>query len=283
VTAGASEPIHWRTLRIRAEDEDARQALVAALIAVGAAGVEERGATLITHVPVEMDLLPVHLAAAARPGTIVETEELGPVDWSSAWPTQVGMQRLGAVTIVPPWLADGAPADGHTVVIDPGMAFGTGEHATTRGVVRLMQRVIRPGDAVADLGAGSAVLSIAAVKLGAARVFAIEMDEEAISNAEENVARNDALGRIAVLHGNAETLLPVVAPVRVILANILSSVIVELAPAMRRALGPDGVAVLSGVLRTEREALLETLTGSGWRCIAEDEEGEWWSGIVAPA
>ena len=70
------------------------------------------------------------------------------------------------------------------------MAFGTGEHATTRGVMRLMQDVIRAGDIVADLGAGSAVLAIAAAKLGAARVAAIELDPDAIGNAEENVARN---------------------------------------------------------------------------------------------
>jgi ribosomal protein L11 methylase PrmA len=79
-------------------------------------------------------------------------------------------------------------------VIDPGMAFGTGDHPTTRGVVRLMQGAVRPGDLVADLGAGSAVLSIAAIKLGAARAAAIEFDPDAIGNAEENVARNGAPG-----------------------------------------------------------------------------------------
>jgi ribosomal protein L11 methyltransferase len=257
--------------------------MIVALVAAGAEGVEERGATLITYVPTDTDLLPVHAAAAARPGVLVETEELGPVDWRAAWPTQVGMQTLGAITIAPPWLAREVPAGSAAVIIDPGMAFGTGEHATTRGVVRLLQRVIRPGDAVADLGAGSAVLAIAAAKLGAGRVFAIEMDEEAIANAEENVARNGVAERVVVLHGEAAALLPVVSPVRLILANILSSVLVQLAPAMRRAIPDDGAVIMSGVLLTEREALLETLTASGWRCVDEEAEGEWWSGIVAPA
>lgn len=257
--------------------------MVAALIAAGAAGVEERGESLVTHLTTDTDLDPVRAAAAAWPDVLVETEELGAVDWSDAWPTRVGMQTLGAITIVPPWLAEQVPAGTHAVIIDPGMAFGTGEHETTRGVVRLMQRVLRPGDAVADLGAGSAVLAIAAAKLGAARVFAIEMDEEAIPNAEENVARNGVTDRVAVLHGDAAALLPVVAPVRVVLANILSSVLLQLAPAMRRGMSDDGVAIVSGVLRTERDALLDALQQGGWRCLGEDEEGEWWSGIITPA
>lgn len=278
----APHPVHWRTIRVRAEDDESRQAMAAALMAAGAGGLEERDSLLITHVPADLDLSAVHAAAATREGVRVDTEDLGPVDWSARWPTQVGVQALGAITIVPPWLTDAVPSGSHAVIIEPGAAFGTGEHETTRGVVRLMQRVLRAGDAVADLGAGSAVLSIAAAKLGASRVFAIESDEEAIANAEENVERNGVGDRVVVLHGYAEALLPVVAPVRVILANIISSVLVELAPAMRRAIPADGAAVLSGVLRIERDALLETLREQGWRCVDDEPEGEWWSGIVAP-
>lgn len=285
MNGSAPAPVHWRILRVRPTDEASRQALVAALIAAGAGGVQEQGDALVTHLPTTTDLSAVHAAVLRHAGTTIETEELGPVDWSAAWPTQVGIQRLGRLTIAPPWLADeaAAPAGGALVLIEPGMAFGTGEHATTRGVVRLMQRVIQSGDAVADLGSGSAVLAIGAAKLGASRVFAIEMDEEAIANAEENVARNAVADRVVVIHGDATQLLPIVAPVRVILANIISSVLVELAPAMRKALAPDGVAIVSGVLTSERDGLIATLAAGGWRCLDEDVEGEWWSGIIAPA
>jgi ribosomal protein L11 methyltransferase len=275
--------VHWRTIRVHAPDDESRQAMVAALFASGAGGVHEHETTLITHVPVEADLTAVHAEAAARAGVTVELEELGAVDWSSAWPTQVGIQRLGPISLAPPWLA-GDVADGSLVVtIEPGMAFGTGEHETTRSVVRLLPSVLRQGDSVADLGAGSAVLAICAAKLGAQRVFAIESDLDAIPNAEENVERNGVADRVVVLHGDAQALLPAVSPVRVILANIISGVLLELAPSMRRALAPDGVVVMSGVLRTEREALLATLGHSGWRLVAERVEGDWWSGIVAPA
>jgi ribosomal protein L11 methyltransferase len=210
----------------------------------------------------------------------VETRELGEVDWSAMWPTRVEPHRLGRIAIAPPWRADEVAGAEHIVLVEPAMAFGTGEHPTTRGVVRLMQDVVSPGDAVADLGAGSAVLAIAAAKLGASRVFAIEMDEEAIANAEGNVERNGVADRVTVLNGDAAVLLPIVAPVRVILANIISSVLVSLSPVMRAALAPGGRAILSGILARERADLLDALAADGWHHVAEDEEGEWWSVVV---
>jgi ribosomal protein L11 methyltransferase len=211
---------------------------------------------------------------------VVQVSTLPEVDWSQEWRAGIGAHELGALTVVPPWLAEGRdPA--RTIVIDPEMAFGTGEHQTTRCVVRLMQGVIRPGDTVADLGAGSAVLAIAAVKLGAARAAAIEMDADAIPNAESNVARNGVAGRVTVIEGDAAVLLPLVAPVQVVLANILSSVLIELLPAIANALSGGGVAILSGILVAERETMLEVIAmDGGWRVVAEEREGEWWAVLI---
>ena len=167
------------------------------------------------------------------------------------------------------------------IVIEPAMAFGTGEHETTRGVLHLMQQVVRPGDVVADIGAGSAVLSIAAAQLGAARVAAIEVDPDSIGNAEENVARNGVEGRVTVIEGDASIVLPLVAPVQVILANILSSVILELAPVMRDALAPGGRGIVSGILVAERAMVVDALAHAGWTLENEYREGEWWSGVIA--
>jgi ribosomal protein L11 methyltransferase len=162
------------------------------------------------------------------------------------------------------------------------MAFGTGEHETTRGVLRLMQGVVRVGDLVADLGAGSAVLAIAAAKLGARRVVAIEMDSDAIGNAEENVRANGVGDRVTVLEGDARVLLPLVAPVRVVFANIISSVLIELLPVVRASLDTVGLAILSGILAAEREDMSAVLEHAGWRLVASDEEGLWWSVTIAP-
>ena len=259
----------------------ARDAALAALFELGSLGVEEVGDDLVTHFP--DDVAPddvIRSLHRAAPGSDVRTSHIAAVDWSEDWKKGVGAHDLGTLAIVPPWLAEGRdPA--RTVIIEPEMAFGTGEHETTRGVVRLLPATIRVGDRVADLGAGSAVLAIAAAKLGAARVAAIEMDHDAIANAVENVARNGVTGAVAVLEGDAALLLPLVAPVRVVLANILSSVLLELLPAIRAALTADGEAILSGILVEERDTMLAALARGGWRTVTEDVEGTWWTARVA--
>lgn len=243
----------------------------------GAEGVHEDGATLVTHLPpaVDADRFIASLRAA---DTALRAEHavLADVDWSTKWREQIRSHQLGRLTVSPPWLAAGLdPAT--SVVIEPAMAFGTGEHPTTRGVVRLMQATIRAGDTVADVGAGSAILAIAAIKLGASRAFAIEHDHDSIENAEENAARNGVAERIAVLEGDAQLLLPLVAPVRIILANIISSVLLELLPILAAALTADGEAILSGILLEERTRMLDALRDAGWRVLAEDAEDQWWS------
>jgi ribosomal protein L11 methyltransferase len=121
------------------------------------------------------------------------------------------------------------------------------------------------------------------VKLGASHSFAIEIDGDAIGNAEENVARNGVAERVTVLDGDATSLLPLVAPVDVILANIISSVLIALLPAMADALAPGGHAILSGILREERGDMLAALAANGWRVEREDHEDIWWSVAIARA
>jgi len=259
-----------------------RDALSAALFGAGCLGLHEDGDALVTVATSSaedaalVDAL-VRAVRGADAAARVEVSELPDVDWSQEWRTRIGAHAVGALTIVPPWLAAGRDT-ATTIVIEPQMAFGTGEHQTTRCMVRLMQGVIRAGDMVADLGAGSAVLAIAAIKLGAARVAAIEMDHDAIANAELNVAQNGAAGRVTVLEGSAALLLPLVAPVRVVLANIISSVLVELLPAIAEAVPAGGAAILSGILVTEREGMLEIIATDGhWLVVSEEREGDWWA------
>jgi ribosomal protein L11 methyltransferase len=256
---------------------------MAALFEAGSQGVHEDGDALVTHFPDEGAARTARAAVlAACPEAWVDLATLPDVDWTERWKAGVRAHALGRLTVAPPWLGDALdPAT--TIVIDPAMAFGTGEHATTRGVVRLMHAAVREGDHVADLGAGSAVLSIAAAKLGARRVAAIEMDPDAIGNAEENVRRNGVADRVRVVEGDAAVVLPLVAPVRVVLANILSSVLVALLPTIERALAPGGDAILSGILQSEREEMLDVLTTRGWRVVAEDREDAWWSVHVRPS
>jgi ribosomal protein L11 methyltransferase len=262
---------------VRVRPGSQREAVVAALFSVGAQGVQEIDDQLFTLLDDESKTDEVTCAVlAASPDAYVETEPTPRVDWSERWKSALHAHRLGSLTVSPPWLAD--PADAaHSIVIEPGMAFGTGEHATTRGVIRLLGELLREGDHVADLGAGSAILSIAAVKLGAAHAFAIEIDNDAIGNAQENVERNGVADRVTILEGDASTLLPLVAPVDVVLANIISSVLLPLLPAIASSLTAGGRAVLSGLLREERADMIGALSAGGWRIHREDLEDIWWS------
>lgn len=259
-----------------------RDDVLAAMFDAGVHAVQEIEGGLATSVKGEREANALRAAIMqASADAAVEIAPLPDVDWTAEWKKSVRAHELGRLAVCPPWLADGRdPAQ--TIVIDPEMAFGTGEHQTTRGVLRLMQAVVRPGDRVADLGAGSAVLAIGAVKLGAGWVAAIELDPDAIGNAEENIRRNGVADRVKVIQGDAGLLLPLVAPVRVITANIQFTVLGPLLPAMAAALDAGGEAILSGILVTERDEMLAMLTADGWSVRDEDTEEAWWSVHVTP-
>ncbi|MDP9206058.1 MAG: 50S ribosomal protein L11 methyltransferase [Gemmatimonadota bacterium] len=269
----------WVALRVTPDSN--REGIIAALFEAGSQGVHEDGAAVITHFPSDADFDDIRSAViTADPGADIAMAEAPDTDYSQ-WRASVSSHLVGELVIAPPWLAaDSDP--GRTIIVDPAMAFGTGEHASTRGVMRLMQGVVRAGDVVADLGAGSAVLSIAAAKLGAARVTAIEVDHEAIGNAEENVSANGVGDRVEIIEGDAATLLPLLAPVRVVLANIISSVLIPLLPTIRLSLVTGGQAILAGILCEERDTMMSVLHAQGWTIEWEDTEDVWWSVQIAP-
>jgi ribosomal protein L11 methyltransferase len=298
--------VTWIALRITPDAN--RDGVIAALFEAGSQGIQEDGAAVVTHFPPNTEIDAIRDAVMlADPLAGIAVTDAPDTDYSQ-WRASVSVHRLGGLVIAPPWLADGLDA-ATTVFIDPAMAFGTGEHPTTRGVIRLMQGIglsadvvdavrdpvahtvggrrageptIRVGDTVADLGAGSAVLSIAAAKLGATRVTAIETDHDAIGNAEENVAANGVSDCVEIVEGDAGLLLPLLAPVRVILANIISSVLIPLLPVIRASLGTDGQAILSGILSEERDTMVQALDADGWTIEREDTEDVWWSVQIAP-
>lgn len=266
-------------LAVKVEPSSDRQSVIDALFSAGAQGIQEEGAAVMTHFPPGTDGSAVEAAIlAADPGATVVSGPAPDVDWS-LWRANVGAHRVGRITITPPWFV---PDDGSiAVTIDPAMAFGTGEHATTRGVARLMQALPFMPDTVADLGAGSAVLAICAAKLGAKRVAAIELDPDAISNAEENVNVNDVRGAVTIVEGDAGVLLPLVAPVGLVLANIISSVLLQLLPIIAKSLTTDGRAILSGILEEERPMMIEAIRNAGFAVEREDLEDNWWSVLIA--
>jgi ribosomal protein L11 methyltransferase len=289
-----SRPDRWLHLRIRVPSEDLRPLVAEGLVALGGAAVQEEGEVVSTHLPppeggnVEPVLRQARqLAEEVMPGegAEVEAEWVPDEDWARLWKRGIEPRRVTDRIVVRPTWAEYAGNPGDVVlVIDPQMAFGTGEHATTRGCLRLLDDALRPGDRVLDVGSGSGILAIAAARLGAAEVIAVEADADANLNAHENLALNGVEGQVRLEEGFADAeLIARLGTFDTILANILSSVIRPLLPAFRTALRPGGRLIVSGILREESGDVLADAGEAGFRAIAVDEEGEWWSALLEPA
>ncbi|HHH82330.1 MAG TPA: 50S ribosomal protein L11 methyltransferase [Chloroflexi bacterium] len=187
--------------------------------------------------------------------------ELEDQDWTEAWkahyrPLPIGRRLL----VLPSWYEPKAGADRLPVWIDPGMAFGTGTHPTTRLCLEAMEQVLRPGSAVADLGCGSGILSIAALRLGARHVLALDIDPAAVQATRENARRNHIEKGLTIELGGLETLLtrhPQPQPgVDLLLANILAKTLIDLLErGLAMAIRPAGHAILSGILAEQAEAV----------------------------
>jgi ribosomal protein L11 methyltransferase len=203
------------------------------------------------------------------------------VDWSTRWRDGLGPRSFGRLTVTPSWSPPPA-ATGPVVILDPETAFGSGEHGSTRVALALLERLLRPGARVLDLGSGSGILAIAAVKLGAARAIGIETDPEANVVAVRNADRNGVREQVEFLDGDAGDLAPLLAPADLILSNILRSTNIQLMPAIARALRPPaerpgGVAICSGMERAEAVLFRPVLARAGLTVVDEQVDAGWWA------
>jgi ribosomal protein L11 methyltransferase len=215
----------------------------------------------------------------------LEVRSLREADWANAWKEYFFVHRVGRRTvIVPSWReAEYQPrADDVVLLLDPGMAFGTGLHPTTRLCLRALEDIpIERGMRVLDVGAGSGIPSIAAAGLGAGYVEAVEIDPVAASVCEQNIERNHVADVVSVqlgtLQGRPEE------PFDVVLANISIATLLDLHPLLAMQLRPGGLAVLSGVLAERADELWETLRAAGWRPERTDFEQDWVALLVRHA
>jgi ribosomal protein L11 methyltransferase len=207
-------------------------------------------------------------------------------DWISLWRKGLAPRRVGRrLWITPTWIRPESGRDDIVIQIDPQMAFGTGEHASTRGVLRLLEDAVRPGARVLDAGTGSGVLAIAAVHLGAAAVDAVDLDPDAIMNARENVALNNCADRIRLTVAKVDDafLAASAGPWDVIAANILSTVIKPLLHTFRQHLRPGGAILVGGILESEADDVIDAARAAGLTVVADDREEGWWAARLVPA
>jgi ribosomal protein L11 methyltransferase len=220
-----------------------------------------------------------HLGRMRHVGELVVAERQEE-DWANAWKSHFTVHRIGRRTTVrAPW-HDAPPAAGEvTVVLDPGMAFGTGLHPTTRLAMLLCEEELRPGMAVLDVGTGSGVLAIAAALLGAARVDAVDIEPVAVRAARENAARNGVGDRLRIESGSVGPGEPFPGTYDLVLANIIARILIDLADGLIAAVRPGGTLVLSGVIEP-READVRAAFGAGGLVFDRREQIEDWIGLV---
>ena len=260
-----------------------RDSVGAWLVARTGQAVEERDdGTLVAFAPDEgaAAALVEELGREVDAPVVIEPRRVESTDWSTRWREGLGPRKLGRLTIIPSWLPEASAPDPLTIVLDPETAFGSGEHGSTRAALTLLSRLLQPGDRVIDLGSGSGILAIAAIKLGAARAIGIEIDPEANEVAARNAARNGVSDRVEFLEGDAATLAPLVGPADLLLSNILRAVNTALLPVIVRALHPGGSAIFSGMEQPEAEEFRQTLTDAGFRLVQETLDAGWW-GVAA--
>jgi ribosomal protein L11 methyltransferase len=195
-------------------------------------------------------------------------------EWRDVWKQYFRATRVGRTFVVRPSWDPGDIADGDRVIdLDPGRAFGTGGHATTRLVIALAEEVeSRPCARFLDLGCGSGILAIAAARLWpAARGLAVDVDPEATACAQENFERN----RVTTVETRAGTLDDAPGPFDVVLANIQADVLAPLAPAVAGVLAPGATVVLSGLLTEAAPPVLAAYEAAGLVLVARRDQDEW--------
>lgn len=200
-------------------------------------------------------------------------------DWSETWKEFFHTEKVGARTVIKPtWEDYEAKAAEIVVELDPGAAFGTGQHATTALCIRALEDLVRPGMTVFDVGTGSGVLSIVAAKLGAARVEAVDFDPVAVRIAEENVRQNAAAGIVRT--GQSDLLKSVEGKADLIIANIIADIIVRLFGEVDGSLAPGGAMLLSGIIEDRLHDVLEAAARHGFAVEKVEQEKGWAAVIV---
>ena len=204
----------------------------------------------------------------------LETQELAEEDWSENWKKYYEPARITHdLTIVPSW-TDYEAAGGEKIIrLDPGMAFGTGTHPTTKMSLFALEQVLRGGETVLDVGTGSGVLSIASSLLGAKEIYAYDLDDVAVRVAQENIDHNAGTDNIHVATG--DLLKGVTQEADIIVANILADILVNLTEDAYRLVKDEGYLIMSGIIADKLDMVLESAYSAGFFLETQMIQGEW--------
>ena len=205
----------------------------------------------------------------------IETVGCREEDWAESWKKYYHPIKVGKIVVVPAW-EDYTPADDEiTVTMDPGMAFGTGTHETTRLVISMLQKYVKKGDRMLDVGTGSGILSICASRLGADNCAAYDIDPTAVKVARENIAASgvnnitcdvsDLLKGVDLTGGKYN----------IVAANIVADIIIRMMPDISKYMADDAVLIASGIICPRREEVEKSMAENGFEVFDELVENDW--------
>lgn len=203
----------------------------------------------------------------------VESEKMHEEDWANNWKKYYKPTKIGERIVVKPiWEEYEAKDDELVLALDPGMAFGTGTHETTRMCIQALDNYVKQDSTVFDVGCGSGILAIAAAKLGAKKAVGVDLDPVAVESANENVGINN-LDNIEILYGNLVDVIEGKADI--VVANIIAEVICILTEDVKRVLKTDGYFITSGIIHDRVDMVTNKLEETGFEVVEINKDGEW--------
>ena len=264
--------MRWVEMEIAVVGDE--QELYAALLTevAGCQGWSAEASFVRGYLPVDERLEGSLLALREAAGREVTIRFVQEEDWANAWKQYFKPQRIGERVVIKPSWEEFAPEPGDLVVeMDPGMAFGTGLHATTRLCLRALEKLVKGGEAIADVGTGSGILGIAGVMLGAKSAVCTDIDPLAVRIAKENIERNHVTETVSAI----EATLPPPGVFEIVVANILPDVILGMAEELVAATKPGGLLTVSGIIESRTDDVKLGLVERGLTILAVETEGEW--------
>ncbi len=212
-------------------------------------------------------------------GTLEDTKrQVDGDDWIDVWKKHFRPIRLGRIVVVPEWIEYAPTENERIVLLDSNMAFGTGEHETTSMCVEWIQEFITPNSVCIDVGCGSGILGISAIKLGAEKAYLTDIDPIAVESALHNCQLNEVADKAVVAHSNLLDNTDIVGDI--MFANITGEVLKMLAPSIPKNLKEHGVLILSGIIESRLQMVKDAYRTVGMEILHERRKGEWFSLVL---
>lgn len=209
------------------------------------------------------------------------TDNVNEEDWANNWKKYYKPTKIGNSIVIKPEWEEYSPSEGDLVIhMDPGMAFGTGNHETTSMCIENLEKYVLEKSTVFDIGCGSGILGIVASKLGAKNVVGIDIDEMAVKVANENIQKNNVQDIMTAIAGNMTDKIEEGAKADIVVANIIADIIMKMSGDVRKLLKDDGIFISSGIILAKVDEVLENLKDNGFEVVDVIKKGEW-SCIVA--